>query len=119
MNLQQVPGVCMDPHIHLASTWRTGVGKLLTNRRIRELELEGYYGKERQLRAHKKVLLTRRGDPIACACGEAIGVKFLRWSYLPKAGHYCPKCVKRFQAERDREAEERRSWQVRMEEKYV
>lgn len=113
------PGVCMDPHIHFRSPWPSvAVGKTLTNRRIRELELEGYYGKERQLRAHKRVLLTRKGDPVLCACGEAIGVKFLRWSYLPKSGHYCPKCVRAARALRDREAEERRAWQSRMEEKY-
>lgn len=116
---ESLPRITMDPSVHIGSTWkRLYIGKRLTDRRIRELELLGYYGKERQLRADRRVTLTRNGVPMACSCGQVLAVKFLRWAYLPKSGWYCPACVAVHRAARDREREQHRRWLEAMAERY-
>lgn len=104
----------MNPAVHFPSTWRMAIGKVLTNRRIRELELLGYYGKERQLKANKHTLLDASGHVIKCGCGSAIGVQFRRWSYLPKAGHYCIKCCRYYRLEAQKRREEEREWREQL-----
>lgn len=122
---ESVPSITMDPHTHLPSTWRTAIGPLLTNRRIRMREAQGFYGKAAQQRAllritdkHEK--LSRAGVIFRCVgCDTTEGIKYLHWSYLPKAGWYCPRCLAVHRIERDREENMARALAERIRQEYV
>lgn len=81
----------MDPHIPLRSSWRDAIGKPLTNGIIRNRTKQGFYGEEAKLIALKHVE-AKTGFIERCTCGQKLGVKFLKFKYLPKPGYYCDAC---------------------------
>jgi hypothetical protein len=101
--------VCMDIDVHLPSTWRSAIGKTLTNRRIAEYQREGRYGSGLKL------------PPLDSAkpciqCKSVINTRKMNYAYLPHAGVYCPACRKEHKAKREKEREIRaRLREVRME----
>jgi hypothetical protein len=94
--------------IPIRSTWRDATGPLLTNRRINARACEGWYGETAKVRALAKDAsrTPTTGIVFRCTCGSANGLRFYRWSYLPKPGYYCSVCVAshRGNAEREKQA---------------
>lgn len=122
MNLtnESVPRVTMQPWVRFPSTWRDPVGKLLTNRRIHQLQLEGRYGPEAKRLAEEREKarqgkIVRLGGRIySCSCGETLRVRLLGYAYLPSLGWWCPKCVTLWRDKRDRERERERELRERL-----
>lgn len=102
----------MDTRVHIRSTWRDPIGPLLTTRRIRQRKLEGWYGPQMKLRAEQRVLSVNNGVVVrCCVCDGLAGVRFLKFSYLPKTGNYCLKCRKGFRSIHLKEIEDAKKWQ--------
>jgi hypothetical protein len=96
-----LPSVNMNPAAHMGSGWRAAIGKPLTNHAITKRMKEGYYGE-----LAKQVALGKckaNGFIDRCECGETRGVEHRSFSYLPKAGFYCPACLERHRGGRPRE----------------
>lgn len=94
-----IPRVTMDPSAYLPSTWRMAKGALLTNHRITHYTRLGFYGKDAQERATKRVGLR------PCEkCGTCYAV-FMRYSYLPKAMWCCEKCRQIFKLDHEKAEE--------------
>lgn len=107
--ISQAYHVPMDPHIHLRSSWRDAIGKPLTNGIIRNRIKQGFYGEEAKLVEFKKVE-SKTGFIERCcveACGQKLGVRFLKFKYLPKNGFYCEvhRALFREQSAKDAEQE--------------
>lgn len=109
--------VTMDTNARLPSTWRTGIGKKLTNRRIIELQREGFYGSGLKL------------PPLDAAktciqCKSTVNTRKLPFDYLPQPGQvYCKKCRLVHRERRDKEVEKSKRLkelvEQRREEEYV
>lgn len=89
----------------IRSTWKTETGKPLTNRRIADYQRQGYYGKAMQEQTLRVTRHLRESVVFRCECGVSEEVRFLRYAYLPKAGHYCPRCLAVYKRQRDLDAE--------------
>ena len=114
--------ITLDPSVHIGSGWRQPIGKLLTNRRILELQRQGFYGRRAQEIATASLVRRNKdgtASPQACACGEILGVKFYNYSYLGHAQHLCRKCLEVKRAEHDRERQLNAQWKARMEREYA
>ncbi len=79
--------VSMDSAVHIKSGWPTQRGKTLTNRRIAELQREGYYGSGLKL----PPLYTAKP---CIECKTTVNTCQCDFSYLPVKGVYCIKCRK-------------------------
>lgn len=75
---------------HVGSTWKPPIGKLLTNRRIRELMQEGHYGPLMKLPPRSS------GYCIEPGCGRHEFTRRASYNYLPKWGVYCPVCLDKY-----------------------
>lgn len=103
--------VTMDTTARLPSTWRNGIGKTLTNRRIAEYQREGRYG--------SGLLLPPVDDAKPCCqCKSTINTRQCGFEYLPKSGVYCKKCLAGWRVERDQKAELRKREQELFNQEY-
>jgi hypothetical protein len=107
-----VAKVTMDTNAHLPSTWRQGFGKLLTNKRIIELQREGHYG------SGLKLPPLNTSKP-CCECGKKENTRFCSYEYLPKPGVYCKQHIAVHRAERDKQVELRKKEKELFLETYV
>lgn len=90
--------VTMDTAAHLPTSWRTGYGKSLTNKRITEYQREGRYG--------SGLKLPPLQHSLPCIqCKSTINTRKCPFDYLPKPGVYCRKCIVGWRFERDKAIE--------------
>jgi hypothetical protein len=89
------PSVTMDPSAYLPSTWRMAKGALLTNHRITHYTRLGFYGKDAQEKATKRLGLR------PCSCDSKQSA-FMRFSYLPQSGWYCELCRLKYRANHEK-----------------
>lgn len=96
--VHSVPQVTMDQCCYLPSTWRRAIGKLLTNHRITYYTRLGFYGKEAQERATKKIGL-RPCEREGCKSRFTV---FMRFSYLPHAMWCCESCRQMYKIDNEK-----------------
>lgn len=106
-----IPTVTKDPTVRFPSTWKDPKGKPLTDSMIRQYAREGRYGPAEQQRQQMRDA-ARLFDGIlvlgnlCLTCKKVVGT-YQRFSYLPKAGHYCLKCRNEHRDEAERQREEK------------
>lgn len=99
VSIAKISKVTMDTSARLPSSWRSAIGKTLTNRRIAEYQREGMYGSGLKLPPLNQALP-------CCECKSHINTRKCPFDYLPKPGVYCKKCLTKHRAERDKQLEE-------------
>lgn len=115
-SIEWTPGACS--RVPIRSTWRDPIGKKLNNAIIARRARQGFYGKEAQLRATKKIEVST-GIVHRCSCGERVGTLWYKYRYLPKPGFYCPRCLAVHRAAHDKDARARERFNELMARKYV
>lgn len=119
---ESIPTVTKDPPVRFPSTWKSAIGKPLTNARITHWAKQGRYGPTMQQTAlAKEKRVVRLLDKDSCTlCGRVTKEnRYLRYFYLPKSGVYCPVCLATLRQERDKEKEQRTAWRERMLNEYA
>lgn len=104
--------VCMDPKVHLPSTWRMGKGKPLTNRMIAEYQREGKYGSELKLPPiHPDAVCAIKG----CNCKLGLRKANPLISWVPVQGAiYCKNHWAIFRTDKDKEKSREKELQERI-----
>lgn len=105
-------------HVPIRSTWRDPIGPMLTNRRIAQHIREGWYGEgRRRKQLEKDYQRAARTDIVfRCpGCGTDKAVRFIRYSYMPKAGYWCNACREIHRSNAERDAKLTREFKARVE----
>lgn len=96
------PDFQFDQHkARIASGWKDPIGKLLTDRRIAQLQREGKYG--------PLYKLPPRSSGACAGCHRTPETRKVSFAYLPKPGVWCPDCIDRWREvdRKDRELRKR------------
>lgn len=101
----------MDPLAHLPSTWRQGIGKVLTNKRIIEYQREGRYG--------SALVLPPIKGPQCLGCQTTSNTRRYNYEYLPQAGAWCKVCLDGHRVVRDKDRELKKKLKEAFEQEYV
>lgn len=99
--------VTMSLSVHIRSSWPTPVGPRLTDRRITELQREGWYGSGLKLPP-------KEDARPCCECESRVNTRYMDYSYLPKPGVYCRVHRLHYKDIRDREREAAKAWKERV-----
>ena len=121
--MEATPSVCMDPSVRFPSSWRVhfALGPL-SGRKIAEYARAGRYGP--QVKAVFTNAALRRKTISATLCDDCHqpGASYAWYDYLPKHGHYCHVCKKKYRAlaaaAKMAEREKERRWKERLTNEY-
>lgn len=92
MSNEVTPKITMDPRVHIRSTWREAIGPLLTNRRITMRMRQGWYEETAKQKSMANATPTH-GIVYRCECGCKKEVRYVTFSYMPRRGYWCPRCI--------------------------